>query len=177
MFSPRIGCFTPSVFWSSQSQPVAFLSILLADATKLTYSYFGSHALCWLILKLQSNQALALLLSKVVKSFHRIVAVQSLSPVFVNPWTAAHLAALSFTISWSLLKLMSIKSMMPSNHLILCHPFSSCPVLPSIRVFSSESALQIRWPKYWSFSFSISPSQEYPRLFPFRINWFDLLAV
>ena len=108
------------------------------------------------------------------------VVVQSLSCVrlFATPWTAAHQASLSFTISWSLLKLKSIESVMPSNHLILCHAFLLSPsIFPSIRVFSSESALHIRWPKYWSFSFSISPSNEYSGLISFKIDWFDLLAV
>ena len=96
----------------------------------------------------------------------------------MTPWTAAHQASLSFTISWSLLKLISIKLMMPSNHLILCHPLLSLPsIFPSVRVFSSESALHIRWPKYWSFSFSISPSKEYSGLTSFIIDWFDLLSV
>ena len=107
-----------------------------------------------------------------------VVAVQSLSRVwlFAIPWTAAHQASLSFTISQSLLRLMSIESVMPSNHLILCCPLLLLPsIFPSIRVFSSESALHIRWPKYWSFS--ISPSDEYSGLISFRINWFDLLAV
>ena len=95
-------------------------------------------------------------------------------------WTAACQASLSFTISWSLLKLMSIESAMPSNHLILCHPLLLLPsVFPSIRVFSDESVLSIRWPKYWnfSFSFSISPSNENPGLISFRMDWLDLLAV
>ena len=92
--------------------------------------------------------------------------------------TAARQASLSFTISRSLLKFMSIESVMPSNHLILCHPLILLPsIFPSIRVFSNESVLHIRWPKYWSFSFSISPSNEYSRLISFRIDWFDLLAV
>ena len=96
----------------------------------------------------------------------------------VTPWTAAHQTYLSITNSQSLLKLMSIKSVMPSNHLILCHPLLFLPsVFPSIRVFSNESVLRIRWPKYWSFSFSISPSNEYSGLISFRIDWFDLLAV
>ena len=95
-----------------------------------------------------------------------------------TPWTAAHQVSLSITNSQSLLKLMSIKSVMPSNHLILCHPLLLLPsVFPSIRVFSNESVLQIRWPKYWSFSFSISPSNEYSGLISFRIYWLDLLAV
>ena len=86
--------------------------------------------------------------------------------------------SLVFTISWSLLKLMSIELVMPSNHLILCHPLLLLrSIFPSIRVFSNELALCIRWPKYWSFSFSISPSNEYSRLISFRIDWFDLLAV
>ena len=90
----------------------------------------------------------------------------------------AHQASLSFTIFQSLLKLMSIESVMSSNHLILCHPLLFLPsVFLSIRVFSDESVLRIRWPKYWSFSFSISPSNEYSRLISFRTDWFDLLAV
>ena len=97
--------------------------------------------------------------------------------LFVTPWTAAHQAFLSFTISWSLLKLMSIESMMPFNHLILCCWLLLLPlVFPNIRVFSSESALHIRWPKYWSFSFTISPSNKYSGLISFRMDWFDLLA-
>ena len=95
-----------------------------------------------------------------------------------TPWTAAHQASLSITNSWSLLKLMSIESVMPSNHLILCRPLLLLPsVFPSIRVFSNESVLHIRWPKYWNFRFSISPSNEYSRLVSFRIDWLDLLAV
>ena len=94
------------------------------------------------------------------------------------PWTAAHQASLSITNSWSLLKLTSIKLVMPSNHLILCHSLLLLPsVFPSIRVFSSESVLCIRWPKYWSFSFSIGPFKEYSGLSSFRIDWLDLLAV
>ena len=109
-----------------------------------------------------------------------VVAVQSLSHVqlFGTPWTAACQASLSFTISESLLKLISIESVMPSNHLIFCHPLLLLPsIFPSIRVFSNESALLIKWPKYWSFSFSISPTNEYSGLISFRIDWFDLLAV
>ena len=106
------------------------------------------------------------------------VVVQLLSGVwlFVTPWTAACQASLSFTISQSLLKLMSIESVMPSNHLVVCWPLLPPPsIFPSIRVFSNESALCIRWPKYWSFS--ISPSNEYLELISFRIGWLDLLAV
>ena len=95
-----------------------------------------------------------------------------------TPWTAARQASLSFTISRSFLKLMSIESVMPSNHLILCLPLILLPsIFPSIRVFSNESALHIRWPKYCNVSFSISPSNEYSGLISFRIEWFDLLAV
>ena len=107
-------------------------------------------------------------------------SVQSLSRVwlFVTPWTAAHQASLSITNSRSLLKLISIESMMASNHLILCHPLPLLSsIFPSIRVFSSESVLCIRWPKYWGFSFSISPSNEYSGLISFKIDWFDLPAV
>ena len=106
-------------------------------------------------------------------------SVQLLSRVqlFVTPWTAACQASLSITNSWSLLKLMSIESVMPSNHLILCHPLLLPSIFPRIRVFSSESVLHIRWPKYWSFSFSISPSNEYSGLISFRMDWVDLLAV
>ena len=96
----------------------------------------------------------------------------------MTPWTAACQASLSDANSWSLLKLMSIESVMPSNHLILCHFLFLLPsTFLSIRVFSNESALHIRWPKYWSFSFNISPSNEYSRLFSFRMDWLDLLAV
>ena len=96
----------------------------------------------------------------------------------MTPWTAARQASLSITISRSLLKLISFESVMPSNHPILCYPLLLLPsILPSIRVFSNESALQITWPKYWSFSFSISPSNEYAGLISFRIDWLDLLAV
>ena len=109
-----------------------------------------------------------------------VVVVQSLSRVrlFVTPWTAALQVFLSFAISRSLLKLMSIESVMPSNHLILCCPLLLLPsIFPSIRVFSNESALQMMWPKYWSFRFSISPSSEYSGLIFFRTDWFDLLIV
>ena len=105
-------------------------------------------------------------------------SVQSLSCVqlFATAWTAAHQASLSITNSWSLLKLMSIESVMPSNHLILCHPLLLLPsIFPRNRVISNESVL-IRWPKYWSFSFSISPSNEYSGLISSRVDWFDLIS-
>ena len=107
------------------------------------------------------------------------ISVQSLSRVqlFVTPWTAARLASMSITNSRSLLKLMSIESVIPSNHLILCHPFLHLhSIFPSNKVFSNESALCIRWPKCWSFSFNISPSNEHPGLISFRMDWLDLLA-
>ena len=98
--------------------------------------------------------------------------------LFVAPWTAARQASLTFAISQSLLKLMSIESVIPSNCLVLCRPLLLLPsIFPSIRVFYNESVLRIRWPKYWSFSFSISPSSEYSGLISFRMDWFDLLAV
>ena len=109
-----------------------------------------------------------------------VAVVQSLSclQLFATPWTAACQASLSVTNSQSLLKLMSLKSVMPSNHLLIWRPLLLLPsIFPRIRVFSNESALHIRWPKYWSFSFTISPSNEYSGLITFRIDWFDLLAV
>ena len=116
----------------------------------------------------------------VIKSFSSFSSVQNLSHVwlFATAWTAAHQASLSITNSWSLLKFMSIESVMPSNHLILCCPCLLLPsIIPNIRVSSNESVLHIRWSKYWSFSFSISPSNEYSGLISFRMDWFDLLAV
>ena len=110
--------------------------------------------------------------------FIQFSSVAQCVQLFATLWTTAHQAFLSITNSWSLLKLMSIKSVMPSNHLILCHPLLLPPsVFPSIRVFSSESILHIRWPKYWSLSFSISPPKEHPGLISFRIDRLDLLAV
>ena len=106
--------------------------------------------------------------------------VQLLSCVrfFETSWTVACQASLSITNSWSLFRLMSIELLMPSNHLILCHPLLFLPsIFPSVRVFSSESVLCISWPKYWSFSFSISPSNEYSGLISFRMQWLELLAV
>ena len=106
-------------------------------------------------------------------------SVQSLSCVqlFATPWIAAHQASLSIANSQHLLKLMSIESVMPSNHLILCHPLLLLPsIFPSMRVFSNKSDLRMRWPKYWSFSFNISPSNEQPVLISFRMDWLDLLV-
>ena len=101
-----------------------------------------------------------------------------LGGLFATPWIAARQASWTITNSWSLLKLMLIESVMPSSHLIPCHPLLLLPPIPpSIRVFSNESTLRMRWPKYWSFSFSISPSNQHPRLISFRLDWLDLLAV
>ena len=114
-------------------------------------------------------------------AFHTYLSQYSRSVVsdfFATPWTAARQASLSITNTQSWLKLMSIELVMPSKHFILCHPLLLPPsIFPSIRVFSNESVLRITWPKYWSFSFSISPSSEYSGLISFRINWFDLYAV
>ena len=112
-------------------------------------------------------------------SLTHIVVVQLLTCVrlFATPWTTAYQASLSFTISWNLFRLMSFELIMPSNHLILCCSLLLASVFPSIRVFSSELALHIRQPRYWSFSFNISPSNEYSRLISFRVDWFDFLAV
>ena len=108
--------------------------------------------------------------------FSRSVVSDSLH--FATPWTAACQASLSFTISWNLVKLTSIESVMPSNHLILCHPLLPLPsIFPSIMVFSNELAVCIRWTKHWSFSFSISPSNEHLGFISFRMDWFDLLVV
>ena len=118
--------------------------------------------------------------SFMLQGFHSFSSVQSLSCVrlLVTPWIAARHPSLSITNSWSLPKLMSIELVMPSSHLILCHPLLLLhPILPSIRVFSNESTLHTRWPKYWSFSFNISPSNEHPGLICFRMDWLDLLAV
>ena len=110
----------------------------------------------------------------------KATSVQSLSRVrlFATPWIAARQASLSITNSWSLLKLMPIESVMPSSHLILCHPLLLLPPIPpSVRVFFNESTLLMKWPKYWSFSFSINPSKEHRGLISFRMDWLDLLAV
>ena len=128
------------------------------------YSIFFFYFLCCLLIYL----------------IHILSSVQLLSciPVFVTPWTTACQASLPITNSWSLPKCMSIESVMPSNHLILCHPLLLLPsIIPSIRVFSNESAVRIRWPKYRTFRFNISPSNEHPRLISLRMDWLDLLAV
>ena len=119
-----------------------------------------------------------ILSTKVRISSVQFSSVAQSCPTLSNPWTAARQASLSITNSQSLFKLMSIESVMPSKHLILCHPLLLLPsIFPSIRIFSNESALRMRWPKYWSFSFTISPSNEHPGLISFRMDWLDLLAV
>ena len=145
----------------------ATCNILTYDLLLLNYSLIWS-------LTLASLLSCPVLISSVISS------VQSLSRVqlFATPWITARQASLSITNSQSSLKLMSIKSVMPSNHLILCRPlFLLPPIPPSIRVFSNESTLRLRWPKYWSFGFSIIPSKEHPGLISFRMDWLDLLEV
>ena len=156
----------------------ALLNPFLLPALNLGKHWFAfcHYILVCFFLEFYMNGVLphVLFLGLVIFVFWSLSHVQ----LFAVPWTAAHQASLSITNSWSLLKLMSIESVMPSNHLILCHPhlllFS---IFPSIRVLSSELALCIRWPEYWSFSFSISPSNEYSGLISFRIDWLDLLSV
>ena len=134
------------------------------------------HHMAWLM----KQATLDVITGSGVFTFWTNFVVQSLSHsrLFVTPWMAAHQASLSFTVSWSLLKLMSTESVMSSSHLILCSPLLLLPsILPSIRVFSSELAFHIRWPKCWSFCFSISLSSKYSGLISFKIDWFDPLAV
>ena len=139
--------------------------------------------MCSTIFRQLANYNFPLFLYKRMPEIRKILqfsSVQLLSRVqlVVTPWTAACQASLSITNSRSLPKLMSIKSVMPSNHLILCHPLLFLPsIFPSIRVFSNKSALHIRWPNYWSFSFNISPSNEHSGLISFQMDWLDLLAV
>ena len=118
------------------------------------------------------------MISRMICTLFNSVQLLSHVRLFVTPWIAAHQASLSITNSRSSLKLTSIESVMPSSHLILCHPLLLLPPIPpSIKVFSNESTLCMRWPKYWSFSFSISPSKEHPGLISFRMHWLDLLAL
>ena len=149
------------------------------NASALIIPRLGTRQLASDTLSLRALQNCANLPALSCLLFPQFSSVQSLSPVqvFVTPWTAACQASLSITNSRSLPKLMAIELVMPSNHLILCGPLLLPSVFPSIRVFSNESALHIRWPKYWSFSFNISPSNEHPGLISFRMDWLDLLAI
>ena len=173
--SPRVGTpcnhlprgilelFFPSFFFPSGS-----IHCNYPDPAPLLYIYWGRVEQIMYIIN--SNEPHLYLMS--VQFSHSVMSDSA------TPWTAPCQASLSFTISWSLLNLMSIESVMPSNHLILCRPHFLLPsIFPSIRGFSSESVLCIRWPKNWSFSFSISPFNEYSRLISFRMDWVDLLAV
>ena len=156
------------------------LSLLLLCFFHQTHLYLTDPLNVFLIVNPLKKEICLFIFCQFPSAQNNSTLVQSLSRVrlFATPQMAAHQASLSITNSWSLLKLMSIASVIPSNHLILCHPLLLPPsIFPSIRVFSNESALRIRWPKYWSFSFSISSSNEYSGLISFRIDWFDLLAV
>ena len=156
VFASLLSCLLPLKYKDDEIKDFANL---LDDCV------FSAENSVWHVISMESF--LLLFLKKedvVVESFSRV-------RLFLTPWTAAHQAPLFFTISQSLLKLVSIELVMPSNHLVLCHPLLLLPsIFPSLRVFSSESALRIRWPKYWSFSFSISPSDEYSGLMSFRID-------
>ena len=160
---------------------LALMRLLVLTCTSSAWSYYfyqvwESQVLSWLLQRLREkvNTTLVLWFSL----FVLIIVVQLLSCLFATLWTAVHQASQSSTVSQSLLKFMSFESMMLSYHLILCRPLLLLPsIFFSIRVFSNESVLFIRWPKCWSFGFSISPSNEYSGLISFRIDWFDLLAV
>ena len=147
---------------------------------RVTITYTTARAFCFYPCPLRSILYIPIRMIPLKYKSERFSSVQSLSRVwlFVTPWTTACQASLSVINSWSLLKLMPIELVMPSDHLILCHPLLLLPsIFPSIRVFSNESALRIRWPKYWSFSINISPSSEHPGLISFRWDWLDLLVV
>ena len=157
---------------------------MLTNAVKYSWSYSHFHCLedpeCkWIKVMRKTSEKYTPQFFKFSVDVCACIQFSSVAQsrkLFVAPWTAAHQASLSITNSLSLLTLMSIESVMPSNHL-LCHPLLLRPIPPIIRVFSSESALRIRWTKYWSFSFNISPSNEHPGLISFRMDWLDLLAV
>ena len=156
------------------------ISALLSQRARTTISYPFSRHNPWNLHTITWNNHRPPDLFDVQWLIYQLGSVQSLSRIrlFATPWTAACQASLSITNSQSVLKLMSIESVMPSSHLNLCHPFLLLPPIPpSIRVFSNESTLRIRWPKYQSFSFSICPSNEHPGLISFRMDWLDLLAI
>ena len=154
---------------------------LLSNANVLSSDFMNQLPMCTLSAFISSPfNDHSLSLEHLCSLLCLLVAVQSFSHVWLSviPWIAAHQASLCFSISWSLLKLMSFESVMLSNHFILCFPLPLLPsIFPGIKAFSKESTLHIRWPEYWSLSFSISPSNEYSGLISFRIDWFDLLAV
>ena len=168
-------------FWHISKVPIIlFYWVSIAFCQKLCFCFFFFLYLWRWLLKFLSLSLLVwwIILMGLLISIQLFCICFLFSSVhvwlFVTPWTAAHQASLSITNSQSLLKLMSIESVMPSNHLILCHPLLLLPsIFPSIRVFSNESALCIRWPKYWSFSFNISPSNEHSGLISFRMDWLD----
>ena len=169
---------TWSPFPSFQPQMFPFVACLGFPALK---SHFFEYSYCSLLeskpLK-KKSEAIVPYINNI--GFIQFSSVQLLSHIrlFAAPWTAACQASLFITDFWSFLKLMSIESVMPFNHLILCRPLLHLPsIFPSIRIFSNESALCIRWPKYWSFSFNISPSNEYSGPISFRMDWLDLLAI
>ena len=155
------------------------LSLLYNPTLTYAYNYWKNHSLDYMDIYQQSDAFILNTISRLIIPFLSRSSVHSLSGVqlFVTPWTAAHQASLSITNSGRLPKLMPIVLVILSNHLILCHPLLLLPsIFPSIRVFSNESVLPIRWLKYWSFSFSVSPSNEYLGLTSFRMDWLDLLA-
>ena len=157
--------------WHAAAHGIAKSQTWLSDWTELNWTVTKLH-----IRKVKTS--LFIFLFKLIGPY-QFSSVQLLSCVwlFATPWTAAHQVSLSIANSWSLLKFISIELVMPSNHLILCDPLLPPSIFTSIRVFCNESVLHIRWPKYWSYSFSISPSNEYSGLISFRMDWLDLLAV
>ena len=181
-----LGRYTPKYFILFVAMVNGIVSLISLSVFSLLV-YRNARNFCVLILYpatdyiiLYSDNDIFFLFLMFLSTLVVFCSVQSLSCVrlFSVPWTTAHQASLSITNSWSLLRFISIELVKPPNHLILCCPLLLLPsVFPSIRVFSNESALCIRWPKYWNFSFNISPSNEYSGLIPFRMDWLDILAV
>ena len=170
VFNAKVSIVFFSMFSKIKNSCINFPLFLGPYSVQFSHSAMSDSATLWTVAQQASLSLTSLLFS----------SVQSLSHVwlFATPRTAACQASLSIINSWSSPKPMSIESVMPSNHLILCHPLLLLPsIFPRIRVFSNESALRIRWPKYWSFSFNISPTNEHPGLISFRMDWLDLLAV